>query len=275
MSVANFIPTIWTRSLLENLNTALVYGQPGVINRDYEGEIRGAGSSVKINSIGRITVFDYARNTDMADPEELTSAQVTLTIDQERAFNFQLDDVDNAQTQPKLRDAAMRESAYALALDMDQYLAGVATASAGLSATYGADPYESLVDAFTLLDENDVPQDGRFAIVPPFYHGLLRKDDRFVSFGTDANRGALLNGTIGTAAGFTILTSNNVPVDGGTGEYGVLFGHPSAWTCAMQVDKVEAYRLEKRFADGVKGLNVYGAKVVRPDCLGTMPVAKP
>ncbi len=84
MSVANFIPTIWTRSLLENLNTALVYGQPGVINRDYEGEIRGAGSSVKINSIGRIRVFDYARNADMAAPEELTSAQVTLNIDQER-----------------------------------------------------------------------------------------------------------------------------------------------------------------------------------------------
>lgn len=273
MSVANFIPTIWTRSLLENLNTALVYGQPGVINRDYEGEIRGAGSSVKINSIGRITVFDYARNTDMADPEELTSAQVTLTIDQERAFNFQLDDVDNAQTQPKLRDAAMRESAYALALDLDQHLAGVASAGAGLSATYGSDPYEALVDAYTVLDENDVPQDGRFAIVPPFYHGLLRKDDRFVSFGTDANRGALLNAAIGTAAGFTVLTSNNVPVS--VADYDVIFGHPSAWTMAMQLDKVEAYRLEKRFADGVKGLNVYGSKVVRPDCLGKMVVTKP
>lgn len=273
MSVANFIPTIWTRSLLENLNTALVYGQPGVINRDYEGEIRGAGSSVKINSIGRISVFDYARNTDMAAPEELTSAQVTLNIDQERAFSFQLDDVDNAQTQPKLRDAAMREASYALAVDLDKHLAGAASAGAGLTGTYGTDPYEALVDAYTLLDENDVPQQGRFAIVPPFYHGLLRKDDRFVSFGTDGNRGTLLNAQIGTAAGFSVLTSNNVPETAGT--YDILFGHSIAWTMAMQVDKVEAYRLERRFADGVKGLNVYGSKIVRPEALGVMQVAKP
>ncbi len=167
----------------------------------------------------------------------------------------------------------MREASYALALDLDKHLAGVASAGAGLTGTYGSDPYEALVDAYTLLDENDVPQQGRFAIVPPFYHGLLRKDDRFVSFGTDGNRGTLLNAQIGTAAGFSVLTSNNVPEVAGT--YDILFGHSIAWTMAMQVDKVEAYRLERRFADGVKGLNVYGSKIVRPEALGVMQVAKP
>jgi len=265
MAVDNFIPTIWSRSLLENLRTSLVFGQPGVVNRDYQGEIAGAGSSVKINSIGAISVFDYTRNTDMAPPEILNSTQVTLTIDQERAFSFQIDDVDNAQTQPKLMQSAMAESAYSLSKDLDIFLAGLASTEAGItSVALGADPYETLVDAYTALDENDCPESGRWAIVPPAFHGLLRKDDRFVSFGTSENRSTLQNAVIGQAAGFTVLMSNNT-----TGGNTVYFGHPSAWTMAMQVDKVEAYRMELRFADAVKGLNVYGAKTVRPSLLGT------
>ena len=265
MAVDNFIPTIWSRSLLENLRTSLVFGQPGIVNRDYQGEITGAGSSVKINNIGAISVFDYTRNADMAAPEILNSGQVTLLIDQERAFSFQIDDVDAAQVQPKLMDAAMRESAYALAKDMDVFLAGLASTEAGItSVTLGSDPYETLVDAFTALDEADCPEQGRWVIVPPAFMGLLRKDDRFISFGTSENRTTLENSVIGQAAGFTVLMSNNT-----TGGNTVYFGHPAAWTMASQVDRVEAYRMELRFADGVKGLSVYGAKTVRPGILGT------
>lgn len=278
MSVTNFIPTIWSRALLENLRTSLVFGQPGVINRDYEGEIRGAGSSVKINSIGPITVDDYTPNSDMAAPETLTDDQVILNIDQQRSFNFQLDDVDNAQTQPKIMEAAMREAAYSLSKDLDLYLSGLHT-EAEVVDGFGDDnapiepdtdsAYEYLANAFTALDEVDAPQVGRWAVVPPWYHGLLRKDPRFVSYGTDMNRSVLENGVIGNVAGFDVLVSNNVANDEGSA-YKIMFGHASAWTMAMQIEKVEAYRLEKRFADGVKGLNVYGAKVVRPYILGCM-----
>ena len=272
MAVTNFIPSIWARSLLENLNKSLVYGQPGVINTDYAGDIAGAGSSVRINSIGRVSVSDYTANSDMADPEVLSGAQVVLTIDQQRSFSFQIDDVDNAQTIPKLMAGAMAESAYALADDMDQHLAGVMSTEAGLSVTATSDPYETLVDAFTALDEANAPSTGRWAIVPPFFHGLLRKDDRFVSFGTSDNRSVLENGVIGQAAGFTVLVSNNVPEAAGV--YSLTFGHPSATTHAMQVSKVEAYRMEKRFSDAVKGLEVYGSKVVRPEILGTIEVTR-
>lgn len=282
MAVTNFIPTVWSRALLENLRTSLVFGQPGVINRDYEGEIRGAGSSVKINSIGPVTVSNYTTNTDMSAPETLTDAQVVLTIDQQRSFNFQLDDVDAAQVQPKIMDAAMRESAYALAKDLDMYLAGL-HASAGITSGFGNNTtpivpssttaYEYLADAFTALDEADCPQVGRWVVVPPWFHGLLRKDSRFVSYGTDANRAVLGNGIIGQAGGFNVFVSNNVKNTSGA-KYKILFGHASAWSMAMQIEKVEAYRLEKRFADGVKGLNVYGAKVVRPTILGCMTASK-
>src|SRR4051794_25809350 len=93
-SIDNFIPTIWSARILVALQKALVYAQPNIINRDYEGEIREAGNTVLINSIGDPTIFDYTKNTDMPSPETLTSTQRQLVIDQAKAFNFQVDDVD-------------------------------------------------------------------------------------------------------------------------------------------------------------------------------------
>lgn len=282
MAINNFIPAVWSRALLENLRNSLVYGQPGVINRDYQGEIAGAGSSVKIHSIGAVTVSDYTKNSDLSAPETLNDAEVVLNIDKARAFNFQIDDVDAAQQVPKVMEGAMREAAYALANDLDAYLAGL-HAQASITSGFGSNAtpivptsttaYEYLADAFTAMDEANAPQAGRWAIVPPWYHGMLRKDSRFVSYGTDANRAVAQNGVIGQVAGFDVFVSNNVANTSGA-KYKILFGHSSAWTMAMQIEKVEAFRMEKRFADAVKGLNVYGAKVVRPTILGCMTANK-
>ena len=282
MALNNFIPAVWSQTLLENLRNDLVYGQPGVINRDYEGDIAGAGSSVKIHNIGAVTVSDYTKNTDLSDPETLTDAETILSIDQARSFNMQIDDVDQAQQVPKVMEGAMREAAYALANDLDSYLAGL-HAGAGITSGFGDDTtpvvptsttaYEYLADAFTALDEANAPQQGRWIIVSPWFHGLLRKDARFVSYGTDMNRATLQNGVIGEAAGFNVLVSNNVDNTAGA-KYKFMFGHPSAWTMAMQIEKVEAYRPPLRFADAVKGLNVYGAKIVRSGILGVMTMSK-
>ena len=282
MALNNFIPAIWSRALLENLRNDLVFGQPGIINRDYEGDIRGAGSSVKIHNLGAVTISDYTKNTDLSAPETLTDAETILSIDQSRSFNMQSDDVDQAQQGPKVMEGAMREAAYALANDLDSYLAGL-HAGVGITTGFGDDTtpivpssttaYEYLADAYTALDEANCPPQGRWVIVPPWYHGLLRKDARFVSYGTDRNRAVLQNGVIGEAAGFNVLVSNNVDNTAGA-KYKVMFGHPSAWTLAMQIEKVEAYRPPLRFADAVKGLNVYGAKIVRSGIIGTMTASK-
>jgi N4-gp56 family major capsid protein len=282
MALNNFIPAIWSRALLENLRNDLVFGQPGIINRDYEGDIRGAGSSVKIHNLGAVTISDYTKNTDLSAPETLTDAETILSIDQSRSFNMQIDDVDQAQQVPKVMEGAMREAAYALANDLDSYLAGL-HAGVGITTGFGDDTtpivpssttaYEYLADAYTALDEANCPPQGRWVIVPPWYHGLLRKDARFVSYGTDRNRAVLQNGVIGEAAGFNVLVSNNVDNTAGA-KYKVMFGHPSAWTLAMQIEKVEAYRPPLRFADAVKGLNVYGAKIVRSGIIGTMTASK-
>lgn len=287
MAITNFIPQIWSARLLENLRKALVYGQAGVVNRDYEGEIRQAGDRVHIHNIGPITVFDYTRNQDMPAPEQLSDERRTLVIDQAKAFNFQIDDIDAAQSNPKLMDAAMREAAYALADAADRYIASLYT-GAGNAIGSDASPvnvtssnaYDYLVDLSVVLDERNVPKTGRWVIVPPWFVGLLLKDERFVASGTTAAEERLQNGTVGRAAGFTVLESNNVPFVQGDGEttldnYKIIAGHAMGWSYAEQINKVEAYRPERRFADAVKGLHLYGAKVVRPEALVVLSAARP
>src|SRR5690606_8916937 len=104
--------------------------------------------------------------------------------------------------------------------------------------------------------------------IPPWIEGALLKDDRSVSFGTTANMQNLMNGEFGRVAGFRVLKSNNVPVSNDV--YKVIAGHRMAWSFAEQVRKVEAYRPERRCADAVKGLHLYGANVTRPNCLALL-----
>lgn len=287
MALNNFIPTLWGARLLENLNKALRFAQDGVVNRDYEGLISALGDTVKINGIGRVTVGDYTKNSDIGNPETLTDGQTTLQITQAKYFNFQVDDVDRAQQSPKVMDAAMRESAYALNNTIDQFIAGLYTDAAsnnligsdGTPKTVGLDSgnavaYNLIVDAKTALDVANVPDDGqRWIIVPPWIEGLLLKDERFVKFGTPPQDARLLNGQIRQVSGFNVMTSNNINHTSDT-KHKLMFGHPMAISFAVQVNNVEAYRPEKRFADAVKGLTLYGGKVVRPDALGVITASK-
>src|ERR1035437_9706759 len=279
MAIDSFIPAIWSRALLVRLHNSLVYGQPNVVNTDYEGEIAGQGSSVKIHGIGPVTVSTYTKNVDLSAPEALTDTEEVLTIDQARSFNFQVDDVDKIQQILKVMEGAMAEAAYALANDADSWLAGQiaaqGTADGGLFGTTGTPivpdtttAYEMLVDAGTALTAAKCPMDGRYIVVPPWFHGMMQKDSRFILYSESAHQ-TLLNGEIGEASGFTILQSNNVPNTDGT-KYQVIFGHNMAVTMAAQINSVEAYRPPLRFADAVKGLHLFGAKVVRPTIMGTM-----
>ncbi len=274
MALENFIPTVWSARLLENLRKSLVYGQTGVVNRDYEGDIRDVGDTVRINAIGAITVSDYTKNMDITAPEVLQDASLLLRIEKAKYFNFAVDDIDRVQQRPKVMDAAMREAAYALRDAADQYIAAQMVAEAGVFLGSDASPnvldtaakaYELLVSIGVELDEQNVPRAGRWVVVPPWVYGLFLKDDRFVKAGTAQSDQVLANGEVGRAAGFMILESNNVPVS--ASKYRVLAGTSAACAYAEQILKVEAYRPERRFADAVKGLHVYGAKVVRPQAL--------
>ncbi len=276
MALDNFIPEIWSGQLLVNLKNSLVFGSELVANRNYEGEISRFGDTVRINSIGAVSVSSYTKNTDHAVPEVLSDSQMVMVIDQAKMFNFQIDDVDRAQQNPKLMAAAMREAAYALGADADTFVAnllnsGATSLGGDVTANAAADwdnLYPAFVDLSVKLDENNAPGDGRFAVVSPAILGVLRKDDRFVSFGTEANRATIAgdNRAVGTIAGFTVLVSNRGPLSGSSNPQ-IFAGHSMATTYADQIESLEAYRPERRFADAMKGLHVYGGEVIRPELL--------
>ena len=274
MAITTFIPELWSARLLYALEKSHVATH--LVNRDYEGVIANQGDTVHINSIGAVTVKDYTRNSNITDPEILTTADQTLEIDQAKYFNFQVDDVDKAQISGEIIDTAMGRSAYALADVSDAFLLktianGVASANkigakATLTALTASNVYENIVKMRTKLDKANVPNTGRTIVVPPEVYALLLLDDRFAKSGSDSGQNALLNGMVGRVAGFDVFMSNNCVsgTDGGSGStaYFVITAQvASATTYAEQIIKTEGYRMESRFADGVKGLHVYGAKV--------------
>ena len=275
----SFIPTVWAARLLSALDKSLIYGQPHVCNRAYEGEVRSYGNTVKIASVGDVTVSDYTKDTDIASPANLTDSDQTLSIDQQKYFNFYVDSIDRAQQNVDVLDEAIRRAAWSLHDEADRYLAGLMDTYVPSGNKIGtlASPevptkenaYEYLVDLGTLLDENNVPSYGRFAVVPAWFHGLLLKDDRFVRSGTTMGDRRLMNGEAGEAAGFTILKSNNVPNTSGA-KYRIMAGHAIATTYVEQVLDIQSYKPERRFGDAVKGLHVYGGKVVRPAALACL-----
>lgn len=287
MPLNNFIPTVWSARLLARLETAHVYAQSGVVNRDYEGEISGAGDTVRINSIGPVAIAPYVKDVAMGGPQVLNDASQVLVIDQAQAFHFAIDDIDKAQQKPKVMDAAMREAAYGLRDVCDRWLAALMWPAVPAANTQGAvgapiaigyaaapelDPYLALLGMGRDLNEADVPTEGRWAIIPPWFHSYLMMDNRIVANGTEAGDQRMLNGQIGYCAGFRLILSNNVPNLAGVPptEWKIVAGVDMAVSFAEQINQVEAYRPELRFADALKGLHLYGARVVRPQALALL-----
>lgn len=285
MSLDNFIPEVWSKQLLVNLRKVHIFGQSAIINRDYQGEISAYGDTVKINAIGPITIGTYTRDTDIDDPEALTDAQAELKIDQAKYFNFQVDDLDKAQTKPKVMSAAMTDASYYLRDTTDQFIAALYTDAstsnaignnttphtvvAGTAGEGEHNIFDELVDLRVNLNKAKIPTAGRFVIAGPEILAVMLKDDRFTKANIAGSAETLRSGQIGKVLGFDIYESPNCPVVAST-KYKVIAGHPMAWSFAEQIIKVEPYRMEKRFADAVKGLHVYGAKVVRPTALAVL-----
>ncbi len=277
MAITNFIPEVWSAQLLSSLKKTLVFAGPGVANRNYEGEIADKGDTVKITSISRPTVATYTKNSTTITPETLTDAQRSLLIDQSKYFAFEVDDIDLRQSANggALMAEAAQEAAYALGDTADQLVAGLYTgvdsgnAISTTSITTAALALTGLVNLKVKLDVANVPTQGRYVIVPPWYHGLLLQNTSFIDLSASGSADALRNGTVGRAFGFDVLVSNNcVNVTGD--DWIVQAGYPGALSFAEQIVKVEAYRPESAFSDALKGLHLYGAKLVRPTGIATL-----
>ncbi len=286
MGVENFIPEMWSATLFVKLRKALVYG--GLCQRDYEGEIRNFGDTVHINEIGPVTVNAYTKSATLTY-ETLASAQKTLVVDQASSFSFKIDDIDQAQTNPKLMDGAMSDAAYRIADTIDQYIAGLyaqagatpsATtyigASGGSYSVSSGNVIENLSYAARYLTEKNVPQQGRWIVVPPWYTQklILAETGAISAIGVPKvfDDGALVSGYVGRLMGFDIFESNNVTTS--STQYRVMCGNRSAISYVGQVSEIEALRLQTTFADAARGLYIYGAKVTNPDALLTMYLAE-
>jgi hypothetical protein len=268
MAISQTIAQIWSARILAKLEKNLIFGQSGVINTDYQGDIRQGGDRVHVHAFNDLSIGSYVKNSTTISYEQLTDTRVTLLIDQAKYFAFKVDDIDTAQQLPKLIDAAADRAAYQLAEDADSYIAslytGASTASPDntieTSQFTATNVYQKLVDLAVLMDQVNLPAEGRFVVVPPWVKGLLLQNSTFV---TASAPEVVLNGQIGQIAGLNVLVSNNVKTTGSAPVVShMVAGHPSAWTYAEQITNLEGLRLEGSFADAVRGLHLYGAKVL-------------
>lgn len=275
MAITNFIPELWSANLLSSLRKNLVAASPLVVNRNYEGEIREKGDRVRITSIGRPTVKNYVKNTDIDSPQDLTDAQRVLVIDQQKYENFQIDDIDQWQAAGNLMTEAMSEGSYAFADVIDQFIIGqYVNAAAGnrlgsVQCTTADKVYQMLIAVRARMNASNTPAQGRYCFLPDFCIGLLLQDNRIIAnAGWNQSGANLAAGSVGRVLGMEILESNNLPNTAGD-DYLVLAGHPLAITYAEQLTEMKAYEPEARFGDAIKALYVYGAKVIYPDALVT------
>lgn len=275
MSVALFKREIWAANILVGLDNTLVYAQPQVVNRDYEGEITAQGQSVRIVTVGDPSIFEY-KSGDTINYEDIDTAGTDLLIDQGDAFAFKLDDVDKAQVavNPMLRTT--QRAAQKLADKADSYVASLYTGVApsnvvgttGAPIALSATPTDAwdkvLIPLRTKLNRANVPAAGRYVVVSPEFTGALLRDSRFDRVDASGSSEGLRNGIVGRAAGFDVLESNVTPTPTGSVQV-IQAGYPGAITYADQILETEALRLESTIADAVRGLHVYGAKLLRPE----------
>ena len=266
MAITNFIPTIWSENLYRSLDKQ--YIAVANCNREFEGDIKNVGSSVKICGVGSVAVNDYTKDTDMSTPQALSDTVKTLTIDRAKYFNFQIDDIDRAQSTPKLMEAAMSVAASALANEADTYIFSLAN-KAKTTIQYDMTMYDSILDgiikARQALYENNVTDASEVVIeVAPAVASLILKEKILLS--TD-NTAALETGCLGTIGGCKVFVSNNIVMEDldGAYMYSCFVRTKRAIAFAEQLSEIDAYRPEKRFADAVKGLHLYGAEVVYPE----------
>lgn len=293
MTIQYFIPELWEAAVQVPYRDNLVFGQPAVANRDYEGTIQQMGDTVRVTTIDDPTVRDYDKTQDLTI-EELNDGEIVLKVDQGKYFAFGVNDVDRVQAAGNFESPALSAAGYKLRDAADTFVASLFTAPATGTSAGGpiadnrlgdvtvlddapdrvgpgqTSAYKVLVKLREKLDAQSVPTVGRYAVVSPEFVSALLMDKRYTDLSASGSTNALLNGQVGRGSGFEILVSNNLPKTGG--KTTITAGVPGALTYADQILQTEALRDPKRFRDIVRGLNVYGAKIFRREGVASAAV---
>ena len=265
MAITNFIPTVWSETLYQELDKAYV----GVANcsREFEGEILEKGNKVRICGISPVSVGNYSKNTNIGAPDSLEDFYMELEINQAKYFNFQVDDIDRAQGNPHVMEAALKSAANSLASEAERLvydLTGDAAHTIRVNYPTPDNIIDTIINARTHLLKEGVTDPSDIVVeVAPEIAGLILKAKVHLS---SNNSDVLENGCIGSIAGCKIYASPSIPI---VEDNGRLFACCVARTrraiaFAEQLSEIEAYRPDNRFCDAMKGLHLYGAKTIYP-----------
>lgn len=274
--IDSFIPEIWAAQLLITKEKSLVFAS--LANRNYEGEIKQHGARVKISQVGSIAVNTYTKNSTSAlTIQFLSDAQVFLDIDQAKTFAFRVDDIDKAQIDIPFMQESMRKAGYQLNDYADQFLAGK-YGDCNLARNSSSSPVDmtstNVETEFMMMgqtmDEANAPREGRFAVVPPWV--VTKIGLAGIKSLTD-NTAVYQNGLLGRAFGFDFYLSNNVNKDSTAwADTKIICGiKGETFTFAEQLLNIESYRMtDEGFGDVVKGLQVYGGRILQQDVSGVL-----
>ena len=286
----NFIPEIWSGKLIENFYDATVLA--AISNTDYEGEIRQYGDTVNIRTTPEITIRNYVKGQTLT-VENPDKAKIQLLIDKGEYFACVEDDVDKVQSDINLMDTWSKDASERMKIKIDQRVltdilpdivaankgatAGEQSASFNLGTTGspltvtkdGAGGTTSVIDLIvdmgTVLDEANAPEGGRFIVIPAKMAGLIKKSELKDASLTGDGQSVIRNGRLGMIDRFTVYMSHNLYVS--SGKYSIIAGHKMGFTFASQMTNMETIRSESTFGNIIRGLQVYGYKVVKGEAL--------
>jgi hypothetical protein len=286
----NFIPEIWSGKLIENFYDATVLA--AISNTDYEGEIRSMGDTVNIRTTPEITIRDYVKGQTLT-VENPDKPKLQLVIDKGEYFACVEDDVDKVQSDINLMDTWSKDASERMKIKIDQRVltdllpdisafnkgatAGEQSASFNLGTTGspltvskdGASATTSVVDLIvdmgTVLDEANCPEGDRYMVIPAKMAGLIKKSELKDASLTGDSTSIVRNGRLGMVDRFTIYVSHNLNVS--SGKYSIIAGHKMGFTFATQMTEMESLRAESTFGNIIRGLQVYGYKVVKPEAI--------
>lgn len=300
-NASGFIPEIWSGKLQVKFYKSTVLGE--ITNNDWEGEIKGSGDKVYIRSIPTITISNYSKGMSLAN-QVPTSTPTELLIDKGKYFSVVLDDVDKVQADVALMDMFTDDAAQQMKIAIDGDVlsgvyadaatgnkganAGVISGGINLGATgaprqvTSSTVLDTILDMGLCLDEQNVPETGRWIVIPAWMASLIKRSDLRQAYLTGDSVTPLRNGKLGLIDRFTVYVSNNLSTtadlgsdsaSGGTGTaadstaWNIMAGTRDAISFASQITNVETLRAQTTFGNIMRGLNVYGYKVTKPEAL--------
>jgi len=280
----NFIPEIWSGKLIENFYDATVLA--AISNTDYEGSIKAYGDTVNIRTTPELTIKDYVKGQTLS-VENPDKPKLQLLIDKGSYFAAVEDDVDKVQSDIALMDKWSKDASERMKIKIDQrvlsdVLAGVHASNKG--ATAGAisgninlgvtgtpvaltktNVIDHIINMGTVLDEANAPESDRFIVIPAKMAAYIKQSDLKDASITGDGSSPLRNGRLGMIDRFTLYVSHNIKKTGS--EFDLIAGHKMGLTFASQMTNLETLRSESTFGNIIRGLQVYGYKVVKPEAL--------